>query len=548
VKILKVYDKIFDWYVSARNPEAGVEVIRKFTQNVQQRAKILDIGCGGRHMRLLAMIMMLSILCLSGQTAHATDFYLSSAGGADAVSCGGFSSPCATFNYALDLMQPTDTLYVMPGTYDLDDETGPDNYVSIDKDDITIAAYDLGDKPLIYGVTSTQQDWMFRIIQADRVTIDGLRMWHNRNQQKLGYWQMNIEIADSEFVTIRNCEIAYSFSGIQMYGPTNRGHQILHNVIHTHGTSNTSPETGNGHGIAIASNSPKTSTTGWSDKIYIAHNDVYNCGGDSFQSNGHTNDTDFHEFVEIYDNTFHDNDEDGIDVKRSSNFRIHGNRLYDNNANGFVTSVGVSQNFEIYNNVIYGNGWGGLYIDGGNPNFKIYNNIVYNNAECKNEDCPNYGGAGAPWDRYQAYGIFCSPSSCEVYHNVIYGNGNGPQTKKDKAGFRGDATFVNNIVLENGDQPHDPSYEGGNIRTGCGGYISHNYVFPTTYGITGNHAITDANHGIFNPAAFVFTLQPGSLLIDTGSDLAGVVDADILSNPRPQDGDTSGTSEYDIGA
>jgi 2-polyprenyl-3-methyl-5-hydroxy-6-metoxy-1,4-benzoquinol methylase len=43
---MEVYDKIFDWYVSSRNPDAGVEVIRKFTKNIQQRAKILDIGCG----------------------------------------------------------------------------------------------------------------------------------------------------------------------------------------------------------------------------------------------------------------------------------------------------------------------------------------------------------------------------------------------------------------------------------------------------------------------------------------------------------------------
>ncbi len=43
---MKVYDKIFDWYVSARSPEAGGEVIRKFTQNLQPGAKILDIGCG----------------------------------------------------------------------------------------------------------------------------------------------------------------------------------------------------------------------------------------------------------------------------------------------------------------------------------------------------------------------------------------------------------------------------------------------------------------------------------------------------------------------
>ncbi len=43
---MKVYDKIFDWYVSERSSDAGVEVIRKFTQNLQPGAKILDIGCG----------------------------------------------------------------------------------------------------------------------------------------------------------------------------------------------------------------------------------------------------------------------------------------------------------------------------------------------------------------------------------------------------------------------------------------------------------------------------------------------------------------------
>jgi 2-polyprenyl-3-methyl-5-hydroxy-6-metoxy-1,4-benzoquinol methylase len=43
---MKVYDKIFDWYVSARTSDAGVEVIKKFTQNLQPGAKILDIGCG----------------------------------------------------------------------------------------------------------------------------------------------------------------------------------------------------------------------------------------------------------------------------------------------------------------------------------------------------------------------------------------------------------------------------------------------------------------------------------------------------------------------
>ncbi|MCP3940592.1 MAG: class I SAM-dependent methyltransferase [Desulfobacteraceae bacterium] len=43
---MKVYNIIFDWYVSARSSDAGVEVVRKFTQNLQPGAKILDIGCG----------------------------------------------------------------------------------------------------------------------------------------------------------------------------------------------------------------------------------------------------------------------------------------------------------------------------------------------------------------------------------------------------------------------------------------------------------------------------------------------------------------------
>lgn len=43
---MKVYDKIFDWYVTARNPTAGVEAVREFSRNLPPKAKILDIGCG----------------------------------------------------------------------------------------------------------------------------------------------------------------------------------------------------------------------------------------------------------------------------------------------------------------------------------------------------------------------------------------------------------------------------------------------------------------------------------------------------------------------
>lgn len=43
---MDVYDKIFDWYCSSRNPEAGVEAIQLFAQNIQVGAKILDMGCG----------------------------------------------------------------------------------------------------------------------------------------------------------------------------------------------------------------------------------------------------------------------------------------------------------------------------------------------------------------------------------------------------------------------------------------------------------------------------------------------------------------------
>ena len=43
---MKIYDKIFDWYVSARSQDAGVEAIKKFTQNLQPGSKVLELGCG----------------------------------------------------------------------------------------------------------------------------------------------------------------------------------------------------------------------------------------------------------------------------------------------------------------------------------------------------------------------------------------------------------------------------------------------------------------------------------------------------------------------
>ena len=43
---MKIYDKIFDWYYSSRSPNAGVKVVKSFTQNLQSGATILDIGCG----------------------------------------------------------------------------------------------------------------------------------------------------------------------------------------------------------------------------------------------------------------------------------------------------------------------------------------------------------------------------------------------------------------------------------------------------------------------------------------------------------------------
>ncbi len=43
---MDVCNTIFDWYVSARGSDAGVEVVRKFIQNLQPGANVLDIGCG----------------------------------------------------------------------------------------------------------------------------------------------------------------------------------------------------------------------------------------------------------------------------------------------------------------------------------------------------------------------------------------------------------------------------------------------------------------------------------------------------------------------
>lgn len=43
---MEAYDKIFDWYLSARSPDAGVAPVRLLAQKLESNATVLDVGCG----------------------------------------------------------------------------------------------------------------------------------------------------------------------------------------------------------------------------------------------------------------------------------------------------------------------------------------------------------------------------------------------------------------------------------------------------------------------------------------------------------------------
>lgn len=426
---------------------------------------------------------------------------------------GSKTKPWATINYALTQIQNGDTIKIEPGIYNISQQitiTG--------KTGITITAVDPQNKPTIV----RNSEGLIRIgSDATDTTISYLMIQYS--SRRTSYWYGNVYVL-ANGANIHHCEITKGFNGIEI--ADGHSHEIAYNEIHDFGTIGRTPETGNGMGIIQNSTAPSN----WNEKIYIHHNNVYDNGGDSYQCQSSPGNRWHHYYVELAHNNFHHNGEDAIDIKDGHYFKVYNNLLHDNAANGIVTHSNLpAHDFEFYNNTIYNNGWWGIGLMDG-ARWNIFNNIVYNNAF--DQDCID--------GNYTPIGVNASGSDIYVVHNVIYNNG-------PKAGYLGSAVFQNNIVMNNGQSGYfdckgNPSW--GNMHITSSGTISHNYVFPTSPGITGTSTITSNDPGLTDISNYNFTLSKDSPLKDTGTSLGlgSSFSCDFNGVSRPQD------SGWDIGA
>jgi parallel beta-helix repeat protein len=388
---------------------------------------------------------------------------------------------------AVDSAGTNDIIRIAPGSCTI---TAP---IILDTAGITLTAQNINNRPVL---TKTSE----RLVEiaATGVTVSYLVL--DNGNRRSSYWYGVIRIISGNSARIRNNLIRDGWMGIMIV--SGHSHEIDNNTIHNFGTQNTSPE--NGSGFGIYNNSPGGSS--YSQSIKIHDNDIYDAGGDSYQTEGSGQN-----YVEIYNNLMHNNGEDAIDLKNARFHRIYGNSLYNNNGDGLVTHSNLtSSDIEFYGNKVYSNGWWGVYIVSGS-NWSVYNNLIYDNASDQRT--------------YQTRGLRVTASSSTVYHNTIYNNG--------RAGYYGTATFRNNALFNNG------AGLDGNIRSASTGTITHNYVYPASPGITGTSAITSATPGFANVSTRDFTLVAGSVLID-----AGVTGLGITTDYAG----TSRTTPPDIGA
>jgi parallel beta-helix repeat protein len=271
----------------------------------------------------------------------------------------------------------------------------------------------------------------------------------------------------------------------------------------------------------------------------------------------------------------------GISTDRYSSYiRIINNHIHHTGGNTIYSGYD-SHHFEILNNYIHDVGWSkrsvGMYLGGddhiirgniihdaygygihvysyytgsyGSPPDRILveNNIVYNNGR---ED---YGkGYEAPYNTARGDGITVMGGGGRdsiIRNNIVHNN--------LRWGIRTDsinAKVEHNVAYNNGFQGIYV-YDGINAiarnnissqNKGGGGYPGEYHIGP---GNTKVNNLFGVDPEIFEDAAkgnFRLKRLPDSLAIDKGATISEVK-TDIDGNPRPIDGDNSGSAEYDIG-
>jgi hypothetical protein len=303
----------------------------------------------------------------------AADYYVAS-DGRDHNKCGGQTDECLTIDYALELVRAGDTIRIRPGRYiytgskelDIDD---PVNHA-----DLTITAADLNNKPVL-SFTHKAINPIEIHKNVTGVTLSYLEISCGPSRKLIGG---PCVAARAEGFVIDHCEVYNWCTGIALIWGVSM--TASNNVVHSMGRYETDHNRASGKGAGIVSYNYHSSppAKSWDEKIYIYNNEVYDVAED-----GYINVNTHYKYIEIANNNFHDNYEDGIDLKDAHDVRIHHNKLHDNWSNGIVShNAYPSHNVSIWNNEIYNNGWSGVIMKSRRlRGWKLWDNKIYNNCQ-----------------------------------------------------------------------------------------------------------------------------------------------------------------------
>lgn len=466
------------------------------------------------------------VLFAAKAQSDANTYFIATNGSDSSIRNGDSAQPWATINYGLTKVNSGDTIKIKAGNYTFSSAININD--PIRHSNITITAEDINNKPQIDFLLSPQNDRGIRIkANVKNVKISHLKLTHSNyindctlnDSDKYDYTYCTLIDSEvgTEGLNISNVELSLSHVGIALMEGKNV--TISNNTIHHMGTCGSTGESEHGSAIAITA----STASSWTEKTYIANNETYQVGEDGTICQADHLSGKWIEYLEWENNYFHNHFEDGIDLKRCRNIKIHHNNLSGNYADGIVThpTPQESTEVEVFSNTISNNGWWGVIIDGNCDKWKIYNNLIFGNAFRQ--------------DRYTPMAVVINCLGCEFYHNTVYNNG-------PKGGYKGSGTVINNVFLNNGIGGW------GNIYQSSLGTIDHNYIYPTSPGITGTNAITVSDPKFRNLVNNNFTLNIDSPLKDKGIDLAnkGII-KDFAGVTRPQGvGFDIGAYEYVI--
>ncbi len=212
-------------------------------------------------------------------------------------------------------------------------------------------------------------------------------------------------------------------------------------------------------------------------------------------------------------------------INTISGLYIHDNYMHDSPSGQFFYNEEEADDIYIYNNLIVNTNQVGtasakyaLHLEavGGVRNFYVYNNTFYNSAS-------STGGTSVLAARGHTGGQALVESRNNIYYNT------------DPAASYLYHNHAGNSVIAS---TNDLFYGAGTPENWPG-----NTEFTYTATVTGLDPL------FVSAAGYDFQLQSASPAIDAGTaTVSSVVASDYFGAPRPQDGNTSGTAEFDIGA